>query len=161
LSVTIRVKEPTACTVEERLEFARLVREGFHGSDESLVERIECAHWLAFGYEPRSTLVAIAGIKAPDERYRRELFSQACVEVSPAECEHELGWVYVDPAHRGMQIAVRLSRRLLGCVSGSNVFATTRTSNAPMIGALSSLGFERVGRPYLRREERLVVYLRR
>ena len=37
---TTQLKAPLTCTEAERGEFARLVRQGFHGSDEGLPDRI-------------------------------------------------------------------------------------------------------------------------
>jgi hypothetical protein len=37
---TVNLKEPFACTERERLEFERLVRQGFDGSDDGLPGRI-------------------------------------------------------------------------------------------------------------------------
>ena len=155
-----QLKEPTACTEGECRDFARLVRQGFEGSDEGLLDRIEKAHRLAFYYATGDTLAAVAALKAPGERYRGDVFEKAGVAVSPGDYEFELGWVYVVPAHRGKKVAEGLCRQLLACVPASCVFATTRTSNALMIGILLSLGFERVGKPYSRCNEELIVFLR-
>jgi GNAT superfamily N-acetyltransferase len=160
LTGATHVKEPTACNEGECRDFARLVRQGFAGSDESLNDRIQRAHRLAFYYATGDRLAAVAALKAPGERYRGDVFEKADVAVSPNDYEFELGWVYVVPAHRGKQVAEDLCRQLLACVPASHVFATTRTGNALMIRILLSLGFERVGKPYSRRNEELIVFLR-
>ncbi|UCF20289.1 MAG: hypothetical protein JSU87_02455 [Gemmatimonadota bacterium] len=157
---TTYLKEPVACSECERLEFARLVRQGFEGSDEGLEGRITDSRCLAFHYAPNATLAAIAGLKAPDARYRDDVFKQAEAPVSPADYELELGWVFVVPAHRGSRMGEGLCRQLLARVPNSCVFATTRPNNGVMIKILSALGFTRVGKPYRRRNEQLVLYLR-
>jgi GNAT superfamily N-acetyltransferase len=155
-----RLKEPIACTEAERREFARLVRQGFEPVTEPLDGRIRDAACLAFHYATGDALGAVAALKAPDERYRHDLFEKADARVSSADCQLELGWVFVVPAHRGNRIAERLCRLLLARVPGSCVFATTHTNNHSMIKVLLALGFTRVGQPYPRREEELALYLR-
>jgi ribosomal protein S18 acetylase RimI-like enzyme len=155
-----RLKEPIACTEAERREFARLVRQGFAPVTEPLDGRIRDAACLAFHYAAGDALGAVAALKAPDERYRHDLFEKADARISAADCRLELGWVFVVPAHRGNRIAERLCRLLLARVPGSSVFATTRTNNHAMIRILLALGFTRVGQPYPRRDEALALYLR-
>jgi len=155
------LKEPIACTEEECREFARLVRQGFEGSDEGLPGRIRDAKWLAFYYMAGDALAAVAALKAPDERYREDVFKKADARVSPADYKLELGWVFVVPAHRGNRIAESLCRPLLARVPTSCVFATTRPDNISMIRILLALGFARAGKPYphTRRNEELVLFL--
>jgi ribosomal protein S18 acetylase RimI-like enzyme len=155
-----RLKEPMACTESERREFARLVREGFEGSDEGLDGRIRDASCLAFHYAAGGTLAAIAGLKAPREGYRDDLFKKAEAEVNAGDYKLELGWVFVVPAYRERGIGEGLCRTLLARVPGVCVFATTRPNNVLMIKILDALGFVRVGRPYPRRGEELVLFLR-
>jgi RimJ/RimL family protein N-acetyltransferase len=159
---TVNLKEPFACTERERLEFERLVRQGFDGSDDGLPGRIRDARWLAFYYAPGDTLAAIAALKAPNERYREDVFKKADAGVGSADYTLELGWVYVVPARRGSGIAENLCQLLLARVPESCVFATTRPDNNPMIRVLLALGFARVGKPYphQRRNEELVLFLR-
>jgi ribosomal protein S18 acetylase RimI-like enzyme len=154
------LKEPVACTEGERREFARFVRRGFEGSDQSLDDRIRDAKQLAFYYVARDTLAGIAGLKAPSGKFRGDLFGRACVPISPDDYPLELGWVFVDPAHRGNKVALGLCRQLLTSVTPTGVYATTRPNNVPMIGMLRALGFERVGEPYSHRSREHVVFLR-
>lgn len=160
MNATAHLKDPIACSAEERREFARLVRDGFNGSDDGLDGRIRDANRLAFYYAADDTLAAIAALKAPDERYRTDVFTKADARVSPADHALELGWVFVVPAHRGNRIAESLCRLLLESVPTSAVFATTRPDNSSMIRILLALGFARTGRPYPRRDEELVLFLR-
>ena len=94
------------------------------------------------------------------ERYRVEVFNKANARVSGAEYELELGWVFVVPVRRGKRIAEGLCRQLLARVPTTPAFATTRPTNLAMIRILRALGFARVGKPYSRREEELVLFLR-
>lgn len=154
------LRQPSACTQGQLREFERRVRQGFDGSDDGLPRRIRAAKWLAFWSTPEDELAAIAGLKAPTERYRADVFEKADADVSAAEYRLELGWVFVLPAHRGQGIALGLCQRLLARVPAARVFATTRPDNHSMIRILGALGFVRVGRPYPRRDEELVLFLR-
>ncbi len=58
-----------------------------------------------------------------------------------------------------VRFALLLCRGLVAHV-GSGVFATTRPDNTVMIRILTTLGFVRVGKPYSRRNEALVLYVR-
>lgn len=156
----VSLKEPMACSDAERREFARLVREGFEGSDEGLHSRIRDARCLAFYYAVGGTLVGIAGLKSPDARYRDDMFKESGAPVSGADYALELGWVFVVPPHRGNRIATNLCKLLLARVPTSCVFATTRPDNESMKRILVSLGFARVGKPFPRRNEELVLFLR-
>ena len=154
------LKEPNTCTEDERREFARLVRQGFDGSDEGLPGRIRGAQRLAFYYAASDRLTAIAALKAPGDSHRQDVFEKADAGVSPADYKLELGWVFVVPGHRGNRIAENLCRLLLASVPTSGVFATTRLNNIIMIRILAALGFVRVGKPIPRRNEDLVLFLR-
>jgi len=154
------LKEPFECTEEERGDFARIVRQGFHTAAGDLDARIRAAKCLAFLYGPGKTLAAVAALKAPSEQRREDTFRKAAAGVSAADYVLELGWVFVTPARRGNHVAERLCRLLLARVPQSCVFATTRTNNDVMIRILTALGFDRVGKPYPRRDEELVLYLR-
>jgi GNAT superfamily N-acetyltransferase len=154
------LKPPADCSAAERAEFARLVRLGFEGSDAGLDERIRNARWLAFHYAADDTVVAIAGLKVPPGTYRDEVFRQARASAEPAQYRLELGWIFVMPAHRGQGMAGRLCRQLLAREPDAGVFSLTRPVNGPMARILGTLGFMRSGRPYRRRDHRLVLFLR-
>jgi len=160
LNGAIHIKEPASCTAGEIQDFARLVREGFRGSDEGLLRRIESARLLAFHYAIDGSLSAVAALKMPGDRQRDDVFEKASVSVGSAGYQVELGWVYVVPSHRGSRLSEDLCGQLLAGDSGVGVYATTRSNNVTMIDVLRTLGFERVGDPYPHRGEELVVFLR-
>lgn len=157
---TTLLKTPGACTEEECRAFARLVREGFETADARLEGRIRDANLLAFHYAADGALGAIAALKAPPRTYREEVFRQAKVPAGADDYALELGWVYVAPAYRGRGIGVGLCGQLLARAGTGGLFATTRGDNVAMISMLRTLGFARVGIPYPRRDEELVVCLR-
>lgn len=157
---TTVIREPLACNEVALRKFASLVRQGFDPVREPLDGRIRDAKWLAFHYATDDTLAAIAAIKAPHEQYRRDLFEKADARISATDYRLELGWVFVIPAHRRNRMADSLCRLLLQRVPLSYLFATTRPNNDAMIKILRRHGFVRAGRPYPRRNEELVLFLR-
>ncbi|MGD8331800.1 MAG: GNAT family N-acetyltransferase [Acidobacteriota bacterium] len=153
---------PDVCDAPQLQEFEHLVRAGFDGSDAGLPARIRTARWLAFHHTSRATLAAIAALKGPAAAYRDDVFAKAAPEADPTGYELELGWVFVVPEQRRQGIAAALCRALLAREPGHPVFATTRPDNTAMIGILSALDFERLGRPYphVRRDEELALFVR-
>ncbi len=88
------------------------------------------------------------------------MFRQAAARQNAAEYPLELGWVFVAPGYRGEGIAERLCRMLMARVPATGVFATTRPDNAAMMTILEALGFARIGAPYRRGDEELVLFVR-
>ncbi len=154
------LRRPGECTDGELREFVRLVREGFDGSDDSLVSRIGDATCLAFQRAIDGTVIAVAGIKNPSEEHTAWVFAEAGAGLPPADCRIELGWVYVVPEHQGNRIASKLCGELIKRSRGSFVYATTRPDNVPMIRILLALGFARTGRPFVRRGQELALFIR-
>lgn len=159
MNSTTHLRAPVACTEVERREFARLVLEGFPAARD-LERRVRNAKWLAFHYTDGDTLAAIAALKAPGERYRDDVFDKAVAPAGAADFELELGWVFVVPRHRRQGIGKGLCQRLLAHVPATPIFATTRHDNDSMMRILVALGFARVGRPFPRRDEQLVLFVR-
>jgi len=157
---TTHIKEPDACTPHELESFERMVRLAFDGSDDGLPLRIRQARRLAFHYSGDGTLVAVAGLKAPTQTARAEIFSLAEAAEDPEPCELELGWVYVAPGHRLHGLGRDLCRRLIQDRPCGELFAKTRKDNARMTGILRDLGFRRSGRTFARLDEELDLYLR-
>ena len=151
---------PASCTKGELQKFAGLVRKGFRGSDEGLLGRIERARLLAFHYAGDGSLAAVAALKVPSDQHRSDVFEKASVSVDPADYKIELGWVYIVPSHRGKRLSEDICRQLLAGEPRAGIYATTRSNNVSMIEVLCALGFARVGKPFPRRDEELMVFLR-
>lgn len=151
---------PSGASMEQRREFARLVRRGFKTAGTGLAGRIRASRRLAFHYSSGEDLVAIAALKSPGDQYRRRVFDAAGLHEDYAGYKSELGWVYVEPAYRGNRLATTLCRRLLSDAAIDAVFATTRTDNAMMSRVLRTCGFDAAGKPYVYRGELLQVFLR-
>ena len=154
------VREPNGTTAEQRAAFARLVRRGFRTAGAGLSARVSAARYLAFNCAPGGELTAIAALKAPEDRYRHDVFGMAGATASSADYRLELGWVYVKPSHRRQRAATMLCERLLSRVERDSVFATTGTDNAAMRRILRWCGFVEVGNPYTYRGEQLRLFLR-
>jgi len=155
-----QLKTPRECADGELREFERMVRQGFHGSDDTLPTRIADAKCLAFQRAVDGTLVAIAGLKQLGEEYTEGVFAKAEAGMRPAYCDVELGWVFVLPRHQGNRIASRLCTELLERSPSPGVFATTQPDNVPMIRILLALGFVQIGRPFPRRANELALFVR-
>jgi len=158
----VQFKTPDSCSGHEVAEFARLVREGFDGSDECLLGRIRKANRLAFHYESAGELAAIAALKAPEPGDRERTFKLAGI-AGAADYELELGWVFVRPCDRRCGFAGKLCQGLLAQVPGTGIFATTRPDNIPMKRSLFALGFVQEGEPFPHRwrKQLLTLFLRR
>jgi RimJ/RimL family protein N-acetyltransferase len=154
------LKTPESCDAEERSAFARVLRLGFPAAMH-LERRIREAQWLAFQRTTGGALVAVAALKSPSDDHRAGIFAAAAATSHVSECQLDLGWVFVDPAFRCKGIGIHLCRALMRRVPERCVFATTRSDNAAMMRILDTLGFERAGRPFRRRDEELVLFLGR
>ena len=154
------VRRPNECTDGELREFERLVREGFDGSDDSLVSRMGDASCLAFQRAIDGTYIGVAGLKRPSEEHTAWVFAKAGADMPPVDCWVELGWVYVVPDHQRNRIASKLCSELMERSPGACVYATTRPDNVPMIQILLALGFVRTGRSFVRRAQELALFVR-
>jgi len=153
------LRRPGACTPEQRAGFAELVCEGFNSHRDTLGARILAARSLGFHYTDGS-LCGIAALKPPDAATRSLIFHGAGATASPDDYHDELGWLYVVPERRRQGIAGDLVKRLLATVPAAPVFATTRRDNAPAQQLLRAFAFRRVGQPFRRRDEELLLFLR-
>jgi ribosomal protein S18 acetylase RimI-like enzyme len=154
------LKRPSEFSTAEFVDFETLVRRGFDGSDGGLPARLRRANLLAYQAGTEGEWVGIAALKRPHPAYVREVARGTGFDLTRTQGELELGWVFVIPSHRRRGVARQLCTRLLGRVEGRAVFATTRSDNGAMKEMLEALGFLRVGRPFSRRREALVLFVR-
>jgi len=143
----VHIRTPSECTPEELQAFQELVSRGQQVAAAGLITRLVKAHWLGFYYED-SKLMAVAGLKQPERRYRDRVFQRADAEVEANRFDTELGWVYTCEQLRGRGIARRLLLRLLRKVGQKHVYATTSAENVRMRSLLDSLGFHRIGKTF-------------
>lgn len=142
----IEVKSPSKVTENELDRFAELVTDGGEVTN-GLRERLETASALGFlRYDGK--IVGTAALKKPAPNYRKGVFEKAQSKQPISSYPYELGWVFLDPAHRGKMRMVPLIIAVMKRAKGSGVFATTRTSNDRMLHILTRQGFVRDGATY-------------
>lgn len=141
------VKKPSECSQVELQDFLSLVLAGGEVTTAGLPERVRNAQHLVFLTEA-NCLKGIAAVKNPAIDYRRWVFKKAHASVSDMEFPVELGWVFVLPSSRGAGFSHMLLKAALSTVSGSGIFATSRSDNTPMHKALKTTGFSCHGTEY-------------
>jgi GNAT superfamily N-acetyltransferase len=123
--------ERAACVA--MIETAGAVRRG------SIAEEIAAAQLLSV-VRSGGEIVGVGAIKRIRRPYAQKIASRCGVSF-PSETP-ELGYVAVDPKHRGNGLSHRLAKELVGKHSGP-LFATT--SSDRMIGTLTDAGFKQKG----------------
>lgn len=145
--MTTAAKPPDECSSEEIDKFCEFVRMGGEVESQGLTNRIKKAALLVFLYSGKD-LIGVAAIKNPNAGYKAEVFQKATATALPEGFALELGWVYVDPEHRGKGLSRKLVEAALASAEKQNVFATSRTDNKAMHKTLLKFGFSKEGRPY-------------
>jgi ribosomal protein S18 acetylase RimI-like enzyme len=141
------VQPPALFSESELRDFHSLVLEQGQVTRLGLQARIRGAKLLGFHYlGPR--LVAVAGLKTPNESYKNQVFREAGVEHLSGQFHTELGWAVTRKEFQGRGIAARLIRKLLRQMKSKNVFATTASDNFHMQRLLARFGFTKTGHPY-------------
>jgi GNAT superfamily N-acetyltransferase len=141
------IKRPSECTVAEREVFAALVLAGGQVFAAGLPDRIAGADRLAFHYRS-GAVVGVGGLKNLPLSYRDGIFRQAGSSLRAADFPLELGWVFVEPAHRGTGISGHLVQALMEGAGDRNVYAISHSDNHPIHKSLERHGFVREGTPY-------------
>ncbi|WP_177236336.1 GNAT family N-acetyltransferase [Albimonas pacifica] len=122
--------------------------------------RLMGANWLGL-ITHDDVPVGVAAIKKPAKSYRERVFVSAGYLAKDA-CKSELGWIYLDEAHRRKGKMASLLAELWECVGDARVFATTRVSNEAMVAILKKLGFAKFGGDFpsrLNESEMLSLYV--
>ena len=145
--VNTEIREPDGCSDAEIAAFCCFVRQGGEVEERGLEDRVRRAKALAFLYVS-GTLVGVAALKQPNQRYRDGVFKKAKVSQCTALFDLELGWVYVLPEYRGKHYSAVLSAAAKSQSNNASIFATTRSDNKPMQKTLERLGFKRIGNTY-------------
>jgi GNAT superfamily N-acetyltransferase len=124
-----------------------LVLKGGEVSAKGLSNRINNAVVLAFVHAG-SELLAVGGIKVPASKGRQRKFELSGASVPFQDYPVELGWVFVDEAHRQRKLSGRVVDALLPHFRGRNCYASSKESRHAMHATLNKRGFKRVGEPY-------------
>lgn len=140
------VKTPKSCSDAELDQFSSKVTDGGEVAD-GVRDRVQRAFRLGFiVFEEK--VVGTAALKKPTAAYRAKVFKKAKSPLNPASYPYELGWIFLDVAHRKKGQMTRLINDLLPAANGAALFATTRTSNEIMSEMLSQHKFVEVGTEY-------------
>jgi predicted GNAT family N-acyltransferase len=143
---TIEVKPPGKCTESELDHFAAMVAKGGEVAG-GLRARLESAFRLGI-VAYKSEIVGTAAIKKPAAVYRKKVFENAGSALNSAAYPYELGWIYLQEAHRKKGQMGRLLTELMLVTRNRPVLSTTRVSNEIMQAILKEWGFEKEGNPY-------------
>ena len=141
-------KTPRDCTEDERSEFERLLRQGEEVITNKLQERIKRAACLVFLRDDTDKLIGVGALKNPKPKYATKQFRLAKSSERIDDYPYELGWIYIDPAHRGRGLSFAIASKALESANGKGVFATARVGNNAMRKTNNKLGFKCAGNPY-------------
>lgn len=158
----LSVKTPAACKPRELENFKNLLEISEQEGGEDLAGRIAQAVWLAFHYDEKKELNAIAALKHPAEGYRKGVFHKAALPPElAASYPLEFDWLLILDEENGRRIASGLLGRLMQKAAGQGVFAVSRSSRNVLSLCLEKHGFLALGEPFSRRSHRFTyrVYL--
>lgn len=153
-------RTPGKCSDLELDDFCKIVAEGGEVAD-GLKDRLKEASRLGF-IKYDGTIVGTAAIKKPKVTYRAKVFASANSGRAPKDFPYELGWIYLQEAHRKKGQMTKLIGELMPLAGDSNMFATTRKSNVIMQEMLHQLHFQPEGDEYpskLKPDETVGLYL--
>ena len=158
---TIEVKPPRKFKEVELEHFAAIVTQGGEVAG-GLRARLETAFRLGI-VSYKGEIVGTAVIKKPAAVYRKKVFEKAGSALKPAAYPYELGWIYLQEAHRKKGQMGRLMTELMLATRKKPVVSTTRVSNEIMQTILKEWGFVKEGSPYPSEQqpnEMIQLYLR-
>lgn len=142
----IVVKAPKDCSDAELDQFAAKVADGGEVAD-GIRQRAKRALRLGIIVH-EGAIVGTAALKKPAASYRTKVFKKAGSQLDPTAYPYELGWIFLDVAHRQKGQMTRLINDLLPLAKDSALFATTRTSNRILRDMLAQLDFSEDGNEY-------------
>lgn len=137
---------PNECSHQQKLDFAALVKIGGEVNEITLPGLIEGALLLVMLFD-NDQLIGTAAVKRPNDSYRKSVFKKAKVGSLADSYPLELGWIVVDPNHRGQGYAGALIEKALNSQCGDiGIYATTK--NDRIRALLTEFGFLLLGEPY-------------
>lgn len=143
----IAIYAPDQCSPEDRAAFVTLAAKGEEVNRRDIERGVGRAE-LLLAMRGDSYLVAVAAIKNPFPSYKRDVFRKAGV---PAEADNfslELGYLFVEEAHRRNGYGPQLVKKAIAPQGGAPIFATTRSNNERMHEILQENGFVQIGSDY-------------
>ncbi len=155
------MKKPSELSEKQIAQIVALINRGGEVSDgvQGRISRSNLIGLILFDSHP----VGVAAIKRPLKSYKTSVFSKSISPIDSAEYQLELGWIFLKENHRQKGLMTPLLEGMLESISGSSVFATTRTSNVVMMELLKQFGFEHSGKPYAsiqHPDEKISLYLK-
>jgi len=155
--MTINIKMPSNCSINEIREFASLVIKGGEVLQNGLVKRIQNASLLGFATE-NGLIVSVAAIKQPSQKYRHNVFKESGSCLFPGDYVLEYGWAFTEESYRGRGFARTLLTKLLTNVKNQTLWATTRETNSRIHTILKKYGFQRTGHSFRGRNDNLILW---
>lgn len=140
-------KAPGKCSDEEIQAFCELVRKGDEVDPNGLEGRVRGARMLFFG-SSNGSLIAVGGIKFPDEGYRAGVFRKSKSGLKAVDFGVELGWLMVDESVRRRGYGRQTMDEVVAAIDNERVYATSRATNEPMHALLGVYRFDQAGKPW-------------
>lgn len=142
----VEVRSPAELPDAVISTFLDLVKKGGEVDAARLPALVTSASGLGFARDGDS-VVGVGGIKRPRHGYQTGVFQKAGV-ADPGRFPFELGWFYVEEAHRGRGLSTRLVTALCTSAGRAGVYATSHMDRQSMHRALFNAGFKRAGEAF-------------
>ena len=151
-SVPVRAiieRTPAECSQSELAAFAVVAARGGEVETGDIVSGAQRAVRLLWISDAPSNPCATAALKRPNLGYKIKVFERSGLPVeASARFDLELGYVFVDPAHRQGGHGTRLATRAIQIAGARPVYATSRSDNDGMRRILERLNFVIAGGEY-------------
>src|SRR5450755_3124003 len=111
-SVSVRPivkRTPAECSQSELAAFAVLAATGSEVEADDIVSGVKRAVQLFWVSDASGKPCATAALKSPNLSYKNKVFRRAALPDEAARFDVELGYVFVDPAHRQAGYGTRLA----------------------------------------------------
>jgi len=141
-------RTPAQCSQSELAAFAVAAAKGGEVEADDIVSGAKRAIRLLWISDASGNPCATAALKRPNLGYKNKVFGRAGLPDEAARFDIELGYVFVDPAHRQGGYGTRLVRRTIQIAGACPVYATSRSDNNGMRRILERLNFVIAGREY-------------
>jgi GNAT superfamily N-acetyltransferase len=142
----LHISAPAQIPEETLYQIADLIASGSEVNMGMVERNLQAAESIAWADVEGQAVGAIV-LKHPVPGYKEKVFTAAGVPELARRYQTELGYTYVDPAHRSRGTSVQLGRLMMRNLRGS-VFATTREENTTINKLLTFIGFKQLGEPY-------------
>jgi hypothetical protein len=142
----VRVEPSSAYTAQELEQIANLIAQGGE-VNMSLVHNNLVRSPMIASASVNGQMVGAVVLKVPNAQYKQRVFNKAGVPEQERNYNLEVGYAFVDPAHRASGVSIRLLHAMRNRMP-AQVFATTREQNTVINTILKFAGFRVTGQPY-------------